>query len=250
VGLDLAPLDDAGALDVIVGLVLPCWTLLGMLDRAMELTRAYILQREQFGQPLATFQGVQFQLTDAEVERVGLEELVAPKPSTTRSPCERPRSRRPTWCSASRTSCTAPSASATRRPSRGSRGSACRSAGRPSDCQPRPRTSYAASVDADSPASGADHRRTTLSLPPEVIDLTGVPRVRREPPDHRCAAARRRGNVVDRSVRDLTAQRPRPRLTSAGVKEAVEAQHRRGTRLLSNPSGRHPDESNHRAEAR
>jgi hypothetical protein len=75
VGLDLAPLDDAGAIDLIVGLVLPCWTLLGMLDRAMELTRAYILQRKQFGQPLATFQGVQFQLTDAEVERVGLEEL-------------------------------------------------------------------------------------------------------------------------------------------------------------------------------
>jgi alkylation response protein AidB-like acyl-CoA dehydrogenase len=46
-----------------------------MLDRAMELTRTYILEREQFGQPLATFQGVQFQLTDAEVERVGLEEL-------------------------------------------------------------------------------------------------------------------------------------------------------------------------------
>ena len=75
VALDLAPLDDAGAVDVILGLVLPCWTLLGMLDRAMELTRTYILEREQFGQPLATFQGVQFQLTDAEVERVGLEEL-------------------------------------------------------------------------------------------------------------------------------------------------------------------------------
>jgi hypothetical protein len=75
VALDLEPLDDAGAVDLIVGLVLPCWTLLGMLDRAMDLTRAYILEREQFGQPLATFQGVQFQLTDAEVERVGLEEL-------------------------------------------------------------------------------------------------------------------------------------------------------------------------------
>ena len=31
--------------------------------------------RQQFGQPLAAFQGVQFQLTDAEVERVGLEVL-------------------------------------------------------------------------------------------------------------------------------------------------------------------------------
>jgi hypothetical protein len=75
VGLDLVPHDDAGADDLALGLVLPCWSLLGMLDRAVELTRAYILEREQFGQPLATFQGVQFQLTDAEVERVGLEEL-------------------------------------------------------------------------------------------------------------------------------------------------------------------------------
>jgi len=75
VPLELEPLDDAGAADVSLAVALPCWTLLGMLDRAMELTRAYILQREQFGQPLATFQGVQFQLTDAEVERVGLEEL-------------------------------------------------------------------------------------------------------------------------------------------------------------------------------
>jgi hypothetical protein len=75
VALDLEPLDDADAIDVSLGLVLPCWTLLGMLDRAVELTRRYILEREQFGQPLASFQGVQFQLTDAEVERVGLEEL-------------------------------------------------------------------------------------------------------------------------------------------------------------------------------
>jgi 3-oxo-4-pregnene-20-carboxyl-CoA dehydrogenase alpha subunit len=73
--LDLEPLDDKGAGDVSLGLVLPCWTLLGMLDRALELTRDYVLERRQFGQPLATFQGVQFQLTDGEVERVGLEEL-------------------------------------------------------------------------------------------------------------------------------------------------------------------------------
>ena len=46
-----------------------------MLDRAIDLTRQHVLDREQFGQPLAGFQGVQFQLTDAEVERSGLEEL-------------------------------------------------------------------------------------------------------------------------------------------------------------------------------
>jgi hypothetical protein len=73
--LDLVPRDEAPAADVALGLVLPCWTLLGMLDRAMELTRSYVLEREQFGQPLARFQGVQFQLTDAEVERAGVAEL-------------------------------------------------------------------------------------------------------------------------------------------------------------------------------
>lgn len=75
VPLDLVPLDDGGAGDVAPGLVLPCWTLLGMLDRAIALTADYVRERHQFGQPLSSFQGVQFQLTDAEVERVGVEEL-------------------------------------------------------------------------------------------------------------------------------------------------------------------------------
>ncbi|MCK9927738.1 acyl-CoA dehydrogenase [Frankia sp. Mgl5] len=66
---------DDGRADAALALVLPCWTLLGMLDRALDLTRAHVLARQQFGQPLARFQGVQFQLTDAEVERVGVEEL-------------------------------------------------------------------------------------------------------------------------------------------------------------------------------
>jgi hypothetical protein len=73
--LDLEPLDDAGATDVALGLVLPCWTLLGMLDRAFDLARGHVLVREQFGQRLSAFQGVQFQLTDAEVERGGVEVL-------------------------------------------------------------------------------------------------------------------------------------------------------------------------------
>jgi hypothetical protein len=75
VALDLTAIDTAGVGDVGLALVLPCWTLLGMLDRAMELTIAYIRLRKQFGQPLSAFQGVQFQLTDAEVERSGLEIL-------------------------------------------------------------------------------------------------------------------------------------------------------------------------------
>ncbi|WP_299564396.1 acyl-CoA dehydrogenase family protein [uncultured Mycolicibacterium sp.] len=73
--LRLEPLDAAGAADLALALVLPCWTLLGMLDRALELTVAHVRLREQFGRPLAEFQGVQFQLTDAEVDRSGLEML-------------------------------------------------------------------------------------------------------------------------------------------------------------------------------
>lgn len=65
----LAPGEDA------LGLTLPCWTLLGMLDRAVGLTREHVTVREQFGQALSKFQGVQFQLTDAEVQRAGLEVL-------------------------------------------------------------------------------------------------------------------------------------------------------------------------------
>jgi hypothetical protein len=82
--LELEPLDrgthtdearSTGRADVVLGLVLPCWTLLGMLDRVIELTCDHVRERQQFGQPLASFQGVQFQLTDAEVERAGVEEL-------------------------------------------------------------------------------------------------------------------------------------------------------------------------------
>ena len=73
--LELSETDRNGAGDVALGLVLPCWTLLGMLDRAVELTIAHVSLRKQFGQPLSAFQGVQFQLTDAEVERSGLEIL-------------------------------------------------------------------------------------------------------------------------------------------------------------------------------
>ena len=72
---DLVHLDHDGAGDLALALVLPCWTLLGMLDRAIDLTRNYVRERQQFGQPLAAFQSVQFQLTDAVVERDGVEML-------------------------------------------------------------------------------------------------------------------------------------------------------------------------------
>jgi 3-oxo-4-pregnene-20-carboxyl-CoA dehydrogenase alpha subunit len=73
--LEVSPVDDAGAKDLALALVLPCWTLLGMLDQAIDLTRDYVLVRHQFGQPLSAFQSVQFQLTEAEVERSGLDML-------------------------------------------------------------------------------------------------------------------------------------------------------------------------------
>ena len=73
--VDLEAIDDAGTTDAVLGLVLPCWTLLGMLDRAVAITAAYAQDRQQFGKPIASFQAVQFQLTEAEVERAGLEEL-------------------------------------------------------------------------------------------------------------------------------------------------------------------------------
>lgn len=75
--LACSPIDEDGADDVALALVLPCWTLLGMLDRAIDLTRAHVVVRKQFGQRLADFQGVQFPLTDAEVERSGLDVLAS-----------------------------------------------------------------------------------------------------------------------------------------------------------------------------
>ena len=61
--------------DDATSLVLQSWTLLGMLDRAIRLTVEHVRERHQFGQPLSGFQSVQFQLTEAEVERAGVEEL-------------------------------------------------------------------------------------------------------------------------------------------------------------------------------
>lgn len=74
-GLAVTPRDETPAHEVALGLVLPCWTLLGMLDRALDLAREHVLVRRQFGRPLADQQGVRFQLADAEVERSGVEML-------------------------------------------------------------------------------------------------------------------------------------------------------------------------------
>ena len=138
--LHLTEVDGAGADDVALGLVLPIWTLLGMLDRAIELTIAHIALREQFGQPLSAFQGVQFQLTDAEVERAGWTSWPPTRcgawTPTTRWRCAWRRSRPPRWCSGCATNCTARSVSATRPHCPGCRATASRCAGCRSGCRP------------------------------------------------------------------------------------------------------------------
>lgn len=68
---------SCGAADDPLALVLAGWTLLGMMDRALDLTRRHVLVREQFGQPLAEFQGVRFQFADACAEHAGVDVLAA-----------------------------------------------------------------------------------------------------------------------------------------------------------------------------
>ena len=64
----------AGA-DVPLHLTLTGWRLLGAAERAVELAVEHVTGRVQFGQPLSTFQAVQFQLADAAVGVDGLREL-------------------------------------------------------------------------------------------------------------------------------------------------------------------------------
>lgn len=58
-----------------LALVLPCWTLLGMMDTAFESTRRHLLDRHQFGQPLAGFQALQFRMADTATSYQAFEEL-------------------------------------------------------------------------------------------------------------------------------------------------------------------------------
>jgi hypothetical protein len=61
--------------DVLLHLALTAWTVLGTVDRAVELAAEHVNGRVQFDKPLAAFQAVQFQLADAAVAVAGLREL-------------------------------------------------------------------------------------------------------------------------------------------------------------------------------
>lgn len=71
--LDAAPAERLGGLDAVTSL----WdevraaysaTAVGVLDAAVRLTASYISEREQFGRPIATFQGATMRLADAYID--------------------------------------------------------------------------------------------------------------------------------------------------------------------------------------
>ena len=77
---DLAVTDDGAGVDahdLHLQLVLTAWSVLGTVDRAVELAVEHVNGRVQFGKPIAAFQAVQFQLADAAVAVAGLRQLAA-----------------------------------------------------------------------------------------------------------------------------------------------------------------------------
>ncbi|MHB8328080.1 MAG: acyl-CoA dehydrogenase family protein [Acidimicrobiales bacterium] len=60
-----------------MALALTSYHVVGTLEHALDLTRAHVLSRRQFGQPLASFQAIRFQLADAVGAVAGLAELAA-----------------------------------------------------------------------------------------------------------------------------------------------------------------------------
>jgi acyl-CoA dehydrogenase len=63
------------AADVDLHLTLGSWRILGVVQRALEITRQHVTARMQFGKPLAEFQAVRFTVADASVAVRGLYEL-------------------------------------------------------------------------------------------------------------------------------------------------------------------------------
>lgn len=75
---DLVPADQTGRVDPLepsLQLTLTAWRILGAVERSLELAVDHVQGRRQFGQALAQFQAVQFQLADAAVACEGLREL-------------------------------------------------------------------------------------------------------------------------------------------------------------------------------
>jgi alkylation response protein AidB-like acyl-CoA dehydrogenase len=78
-GTFVTDLEPAGAVEapapVDHHLVLTACTVLGAVDRAVQLAVEHVNGRIQFGKPIASFQAVQFQLADCAVAVAGLREL-------------------------------------------------------------------------------------------------------------------------------------------------------------------------------
>lgn len=74
----LIPRDEGARvdpLDLALHMTFSSWRILGAVERAIELAVEHVRDRHQFGQALAQFQAVQFQLADASVAADGLREL-------------------------------------------------------------------------------------------------------------------------------------------------------------------------------
>jgi acyl-CoA dehydrogenase len=63
------------AADVDAHLTLGSWRIFGAVQQALDITRQHVVDRTQFGKPLAEFQAVRFMIADASVAVRGLHEL-------------------------------------------------------------------------------------------------------------------------------------------------------------------------------
>jgi alkylation response protein AidB-like acyl-CoA dehydrogenase len=73
VTLDAAPAEPLGGPDAVAALwddarAAYCATAIGVLDAAVRITASYISEREQFGKPIATFQGATLRIADAYID--------------------------------------------------------------------------------------------------------------------------------------------------------------------------------------
>jgi alkylation response protein AidB-like acyl-CoA dehydrogenase len=76
---DLDVTGDAGEThrEALLHVTLTAWSVLGTVERAIELAVEHVNGRIQFGKPIATFQAVQFMLADCAVLAAGLRELAS-----------------------------------------------------------------------------------------------------------------------------------------------------------------------------